>query len=78
MQAMMLRIAVISPLWMGAGIICLFAKYAHLCARYLPSPRYNIFNLKNREFTFDVDSSGVPREFEGALYFVGMSSDGID
>lgn len=34
---------------------------------------YYMFNLKNREFTFDVDASNLPCGVNGALYFVEMN-----
>ena len=37
---------------------------------------YQIFKLKNREFTFDVDSSQLGCGLNGALYFVEMDADG--
>jgi cellulose 1,4-beta-cellobiosidase len=37
---------------------------------------YKKFNLKNREFTFDVDVSNLPCGLNGALYFVEMDADG--
>ncbi|KAF4570093.1 hypothetical protein EYR40_009079 [Pleurotus pulmonarius] len=37
---------------------------------------YKIFNLKNKEFTFDVDMSGLPCGLNGALYFSEMAADG--
>ncbi|PKY02494.1 1,4-beta-D-glucan cellobiohydrolase B [Aspergillus campestris IBT 28561] len=37
---------------------------------------YQIFNLKNKEFTFDVDVSELPCGLNGALYFVSMDADG--
>ncbi|KAF8903775.1 cellobiohydrolaseI [Mucidula mucida] len=37
---------------------------------------YQMFNLKNQEFTFDVDVSNLPCGLNGALYFVEMSADG--
>ena len=37
---------------------------------------YQTFNLKNQEFTFDVDVSNLPCGLNGALYFVAMDSDG--
>ena len=46
-----------------------------------PSPpqdedNYMMFNLKNKEFTFDVDVSKLPCGLNGALYFVQMDQDG--
>ena len=38
--------------------------------------KYQIFNLKNQEFTFDVDMSKLPCGLNGALYFVEMDADG--
>ncbi|KAF2631243.1 glycoside hydrolase family 7 protein [Macroventuria anomochaeta] len=38
--------------------------------------KYQIFNLINKEFTFDVDVSNLPCGLNGALYFVEMASDG--
>lgn len=35
-----------------------------------------MFNLLNREFTFDVDVSTLDCGLNGALYFVSMDSDG--
>ena len=37
---------------------------------------YEMFNLKNQEFTFDVDMSKLPCGLNGALYFVEMDKDG--
>ncbi|KAL5500900.1 hypothetical protein ACEPAH_9287 [Sanghuangporus vaninii] len=37
---------------------------------------YKIFNLKNQEFTFDVDMSQPPCGINGALYFGEMDADG--
>ncbi|EJD00590.1 cellobiohydrolaseI [Fomitiporia mediterranea MF3/22] len=37
---------------------------------------YQMFKLKNQEFTFDVDMSTLPCGLNGALYFVEMDSDG--
>ncbi|KAI0675484.1 cellobiohydrolaseI [Trametes maxima] len=37
---------------------------------------YQMFNLKNQEFTFDVDMSKLPCGLNGALYFVEMDKDG--
>ncbi|KAG7451861.1 cellobiohydrolaseI [Guyanagaster necrorhizus] len=37
---------------------------------------YQMFNLKNKEFTFDVDMSTLPCGLNGALYFVEMDADG--
>lgn len=37
---------------------------------------YHSFNLKNQEFTFDVDMSQLPCGLNGALYFVEMDNDG--
>jgi cellulose 1,4-beta-cellobiosidase len=37
---------------------------------------YEMFHLKNREFTFDVDVSNLPCGLNGALYFVEMDHDG--
>jgi cellulose 1,4-beta-cellobiosidase len=37
---------------------------------------YQMFKLKNREFTFDVDVSNLPCGLNGALYFVQMDQDG--
>ena len=38
--------------------------------------KYQMFNLINNEFTFDVDVSNLPCGLNGALYFVEMASDG--
>ena len=38
--------------------------------------KYKMFKLKNREFTFTVDDSGVDCGLNGALYFVAMDQDG--
>jgi len=46
---------------------------------YLMAPddeNYQMFKLKNREFTFDVDVSNLPCGLNGALYFVSMDEDG--
>ncbi|KGO77304.1 Concanavalin A-like lectin/glucanases superfamily [Penicillium italicum] len=37
---------------------------------------YQMFKLKNQEFTVDVDTSQLPCGLNGALYFVSMDSDG--
>ncbi|KAG8764648.1 Exoglucanase 1 [Ceratobasidium sp. 428] len=37
---------------------------------------YQMFKLKNQEFTFDVDLSNVPCGVNGALSFTGMAADG--
>jgi len=37
---------------------------------------YELFNLKNREFTFDVNVSNLPCGLNGALYFSEMDRDG--
>ena len=37
---------------------------------------YEMFMLKNQEFTFDVDVSNLPCGVNGALYFVEMPQDG--
>ena len=37
---------------------------------------YQLFKLKNQEFTFDVDMSNLPCGLNGALYFVEMAADG--
>ncbi|KIY62046.1 glycoside hydrolase family 7 protein [Cylindrobasidium torrendii FP15055 ss-10] len=37
---------------------------------------YQMFNMKNQEFTFDVDVSNLPCGLNGALYFVEMEEDG--
>jgi cellulose 1,4-beta-cellobiosidase len=37
---------------------------------------YQQFQLLNKEFTFDVDVSGLPCGLNGALYFVSMDKDG--
>lgn len=37
---------------------------------------YQLFKLKNREFTFTVDDSQLPCGLNGALYFVQMDADG--
>ena len=38
--------------------------------------RYEMFQLLNQEFTFDVDVSNLPCGLNGALYFVAMEPDG--
>lgn len=38
--------------------------------------KYQQFNLKNQEFTFDIDMSKLPCGLNGALYFVEMDADG--
>jgi cellulose 1,4-beta-cellobiosidase len=38
--------------------------------------QYKMFQLKNKEFTFDVDVSNLPCGLNGALYFVEMDADG--
>ena len=48
-----------------------------LCAYLLESDtKYQMFKLKNQEFTFDVDMSNLPCGLNGALYFVEMDADG--
>merc|ERR1712003_90051 len=37
---------------------------------------YQLFKLKNKEFTFDVDVSNLPCGLNGALYFSQMPADG--
>ena len=47
---------------------------------YLMAPgsttEYQIFDLLNQEFTFDVDVSQLPCGLNGALYFSAMDADG--
>ncbi|KAG8796165.1 Exoglucanase 1 [Ceratobasidium sp. 428] len=38
--------------------------------------KYEMFKLKNQEFTFDVDVSNLPCGLNGALYFSAMDADG--
>jgi len=38
--------------------------------------KYKMFNMKNKEFTFDVDVANLPCGLNGALYFVQMDEDG--
>lgn len=38
--------------------------------------KYQMFNLKGNEFTFDVDLSSLECGLNGALYFVAMDADG--
>ncbi|KXG52935.1 Concanavalin A-like lectin/glucanases superfamily [Penicillium griseofulvum] len=38
--------------------------------------KYEMFQLLNQEFTFDVDVSNLPCGLNGALYFVSMDEDG--
>ncbi|EME48496.1 glycoside hydrolase family 7 protein [Dothistroma septosporum NZE10] len=38
--------------------------------------KYQMFDLRNKEFTFDVDVSKLPCGLNGALYFVEMPADG--
>ncbi|CAE6411631.1 unnamed protein product [Rhizoctonia solani] len=38
--------------------------------------KYQMFKLKNQEFTFDVDVSNLPCGLNGALYFSQMDADG--
>nr|BAF57469.1 putative glycosyl hydrolase family7 [uncultured symbiotic protist of Cryptocercus punctulatus] len=40
------------------------------------SKNYEMFKLKNKEFTFTVDDSKLPCGLNGALYFVAMDEDG--
>lgn len=37
---------------------------------------YRLFNLLNKEFTFDVDVSNLPCGLNGAVYFSEMDEDG--
>jgi len=46
---------------------------------YLMAPddtNYSMFDLKNQEFTFDMDVSKLPCGLNGVLYFVEMDADG--
>ncbi|KAL0572157.1 hypothetical protein V5O48_009804 [Marasmius crinis-equi] len=38
--------------------------------------KYQMFDLRNQEFAFDVDASALPCGYNGALGFVGMDADG--
>ena len=38
--------------------------------------KYRMFNLLNKEFTFDVDVSNLPCGLNGAVYFSEMDEDG--
>ena len=38
--------------------------------------RYEMFELLNQEFSFEVDVSNLPCGLNGALYFVAMDADG--
>ena len=38
--------------------------------------KYQLFNLKNQEFTFDVDLTPLPGGLSGAVYFAAMSANG--
>jgi cellulose 1,4-beta-cellobiosidase len=38
--------------------------------------KYRMFNLLNKEFTFDVDLSKLPCGLNGAVYFSEMDEDG--
>lgn len=38
--------------------------------------KYQMFQLKNQEFTYDVDVSMLPCGANGALYFIAMPEDG--
>ncbi|KAG8713148.1 hypothetical protein FRC09_019039, partial [Ceratobasidium sp. 395] len=38
--------------------------------------KYEMFKVKNQEFTFDVDVSNLPCGLNGALYFSAMDADG--
>ncbi|KAL0065487.1 hypothetical protein AAF712_007551 [Marasmius tenuissimus] len=38
--------------------------------------KYEMFDLRGQEFTFDVDMSNLPCGLNGALYFVSMDADG--
>ena len=38
--------------------------------------KYQMFQLENKEFSFDVDLSKLPCGLNGALYFVSMDADG--
>ena len=38
--------------------------------------KYQMFNMLNQEFTFDVDMSQLPCGLNGAVYFVAMDPDG--
>ena len=47
------------------------------CAYLLESDtKYQMFKLKNQEFTFDVDMSNLPCGLNGALYLSAMDADG--
>ena len=68
----------------GNGITLKFVTHGEYSSNvgsrsYLLAPNaqeYQMFHLKNREFTFDVDVSELPCGLNGALYFVEMDYDG--
>lgn len=64
----------------GGSLSLQLVKGSNVGSRtYLMAPddtNYQMFKLKNREFTFDVDVSGLPCGLNGALYFVSMDADG--
>ncbi|KAJ3483010.1 hypothetical protein NLI96_g6591 [Meripilus lineatus] len=63
----------------GNALTLKFVTGANIGSRvYLMSSdtQYQMFKLKNQEFTFDVDMSNLPCGLNGALYLVEMDADG--
>lgn len=63
----------------GTALTLKFVTGANIGSRvYLMASdtAYQMFKLKNQEFTFDVDMSNLPCGLNGALYFVEMDADG--
>lgn len=63
----------------GNALTLKFVTGANVGSRvYLMSSttEYQMFQLKNQEFTFDVDMSNLPCGLNGALYLISMDADG--
>lgn len=63
----------------GTALTLKFVTGANIGSRvYLlaSDTQYQLFKLKNQEFTFDVDVSNLPCGLNGALYMVEMDADG--
>lgn len=63
----------------GGALTLTFVKDSNVGTRlYLmeDDSTYQMFNLTNSEFTFDVDVSQLPCGLNGALYFSAMDADG--
>lgn len=64
----------------GNALTLDFVRGSNVGSRtYLMAPddqNYQMFNLNNQEFTFDIDMSSLPCGLNGALYFSEMAADG--